>query len=162
MAAVALSLVEPTKGCTVCKQQLPRSSFYKTRYKGLRPKCKKCESRHTNLACQQRIRTDWITRMLKYARCNRLKRGGKHERTDLDREFLYQLYVEQDGRCGWTGVRLSLEEMGKPWSVSLDRLDCDRGYVKGNVMLTSRAANLARNNSTTAEMEAFVQMIKEA
>jgi hypothetical protein len=72
------------------------------------------------------------------------------------------LYADQSGCCGWTGVALSLEEMGKPWSVSLDRLDCDRGYVKGNVMLTCRAANLARNNSTPAEMEAFVKMIKEA
>jgi hypothetical protein len=100
--------------------------------------------------------------LIKYARTNRLKRGGKHERCDFDKKYLYELLAEQEGKCAWTGIQLSLEEMGKPWSISLDRIDCSVGYVRGNVLLTSRAANLARNQSSVEDFGVFISLVKEA
>lgn len=97
-----------------------------------------------------------------YAGAKRRKKVLSWEPRDLDKEFLFSLLAEQQGRCFWTGVTMSLEEMGKPWSISLDRMDCDRGYVRDNVVLVCMSANLARNDSSPDDIRAFIEMIRRS
>ena len=52
------------------------------------------------------------------------------------------LMAAQDGRCALTGT--PFDEASEVDRVSLDRIDCDRGYSKGNVQLTTVFADRAR------------------
>lgn len=46
--------------------------------------------------------------------------------------------------------------------VSLDRVDCSRGYTQDNVVLACRAANTARGDLSIEEFEIFVEMVRKA
>lgn len=57
---------------------------------------------------------------------------------DITPEYAWQLFVEQEGRCVFTGEALSLPPTSSArsrgeWTASLDRIDSKRGYVEGNV-----------------------------
>ena len=45
-------------------------------------------------------------------------------------------------------------------SASIDRKDSRKGYIKGNVTIMSRRANLLKNNASTAELEAVLAFMK--
>ncbi len=53
-----------------------------------------------------------------------------------------RLMDSQGGRCVLTGT--PFDEASEVDRVSLDRIDCDRGYAEGNVQLTTVFANRAR------------------
>jgi hypothetical protein len=124
-------------------------------------RCRPCDNKSTAARNKARYAADWIARMLAYGRMQG-RSSPSYEPTDLDREYVRTLFLEQDGRCGWTGVNLVTNALGRLDSVSLDRLDASRGYRKGNVMLTCLGANLARNKFSEADMLMFVQMVKSA
>ena len=65
---------------------------------------------------------------------------------DLDENYLQYLWKECCGVCKMTGVKmLKKTEINNPYSMSVDRLDSDKGYVKDNVRLVSRWYNVSRN-----------------
>lgn len=47
-----------------------------------------------------------------------------------------------------------------PNSPSLDRIEPDQGYVRGNVRIISARANLLKNNATVEELEAVLNDLK--
>lgn len=87
--------------------------------------------------------------------------------TDLDLEFLAEVWRVQDGRCALSGVpmllpRNSLEwerRTHDPWKPSLDRIDPRKGYVRGNVRFVTVMANLARSTFSDAEVVAFCRAV---
>jgi hypothetical protein len=58
------------------------------------------------------------------------------------RALARRLMRDQGGRCALTGT--PFDEASEVDRVSLDRIDCDRGYAEGNVQLTTVFANRAR------------------
>jgi hypothetical protein len=73
--------------------------------------------------------------------------------TDLDLEYLEQLWQEQNGKCAFTGMPLVLRKHGRYdgrndsiKTASLDRIDSSKGYVKGNVQFVSAALNMAKQD----------------
>jgi hypothetical protein len=80
--------------------------------------------------------------------------AGGSEQTRIGREYqdslppdklkalARRLMREQNGRCALTGT--PFDEASEVDRVSLDRIDCDRGYAEGNVQLTTIFANRAR------------------
>lgn len=46
-------------------------------------------------------------------------------------------------------------------SASLDRIDPTRGYVKGNVQVISRKANVMKNDATREELQEFYNWLKQ-
>lgn len=70
---------------------------------------------------------------------------------DIDLKYLYGLWIEQNGHCPLTGWELSLQTRNRSFRLSmyhasLDRIDPNKGYIKGNVRFISIMANLALNN----------------
>ena len=78
---------------------------------------------------------------------------------DLDHEYLLGLYEKQEGRCALSGRELKLDAMSRaePDSLSLDRVDNEGGYVRGNVRLVTWAVNLALQDWGT---DRFVEMCR--
>jgi len=66
---------------------------------------------------------------------------------------LYQLWEQQQGRCPLTGYRLTWAG-GKitETSLSLDRIDHNRGYCLGNVRLVCYAVNAFRGRMSDRQM----------
>jgi hypothetical protein len=75
-------------------------------------------------------------------RAKRLKRDF-----DLTREFLENLYTEQNGKCALTGMIFSDEKYEnykrRPFTPSLDRIDNKKGYTQDNVRFVCSMVNAA-------------------
>lgn len=64
--------------------------------------------------------------------------------------------------CPILGIELKVHKGssgGKPESPALDRIDNDRGYVKGNVMVVSHLANMMKSSATTEQMILFAEWV---
>lgn len=91
----------------------------------------------------------------------------KHE-TDVDLEYLKNLWEEQKGICPYTKIKMILPRTTKESNLkslkkaSLDRIDSSKGYIKGNVEFVCMVINLAKNNYTKKEMEEFITEIKNS
>ena len=80
---------------------------------------------------------------------------------DLTKDFLFELWNKQEGRCALTNDVLSIEEGQSRWTgslVSLDRIDSTRGYTKDNVQFVTSSANYAKGSLT---MDEFVNLCKK-
>ncbi len=87
--------------------------------------------------------------------------------SDLDVEYLKNIWDLQNGRCGYTGIPMILpKNMGEYnrthsiKKISLDRIDSSKGYIKGNVHFVCQAINLAKRNLPHSEMISFIREIK--
>jgi hypothetical protein len=71
----------------------------------------------------------------------------------LGREFNFPpeefeaLWKKADGRCMLTGIKFDVGNAPghtrRPWIPSVDRIDCKKGYVPGNVRIVCNAINTA-------------------
>lgn len=61
------------------------------------------------------------------------KREGKKAELTITMEDIFEQFKKQEGKCFYTGLPLIPQ---KGWySISLDRLDSDKGYVKNNIVI---------------------------
>lgn len=143
------------KTCGDCKEIKDCKDFSKscTTKDGLQWSCKTCQASRE----QARNRTfiGALQVLVKSARASAKRRGrsGRHEAAmvDIDRAYLVQLWEQQQGRCYYSDIPLSLE--AGIWQVSLERLNQSQGYMKGNVVLCCLAFNTFRQWS--------VEVVKE-
>ena len=97
---------------------------------------------------------------------NRKTRGIRNiaaewaENKESLREYLKWLYKQQGGKCALSGQEMTFERYCKS-AVSVDRIDSDRGYVKGNIHLTTWWANLMKNDLTLDDFKRKVQVLAD-
>lgn len=77
---------------------------------------------------------------------------------DLDREFLWNLWEENEGCCALTGRPFDLAPWGKkgqvnPNAPSVDRIKPKQGYTKGNIRLIVYHLNISLSDFGTEEFE---------
>jgi len=84
--------------------------------------------------------------------------------TDLDLEYLQNLWLEQKGICIYSKVQLILPSIRKGsdylYTASLDRIDSSKGYIKGNVQFISIAMNFLKNKMSHEKMLETLELIK--
>jgi hypothetical protein len=80
---------------------------------------------------------------------------------DIDVDYINFLFEKQKGKCYWFGVDL-IPSINKkhPQQPSLDRLNNNLGYVKGNVILSCYSANIGRNENSENVWIEFIKQIK--
>lgn len=76
---------------------------------------------------------------------------------DIDRDYLYQLFNEQSGRCALSGVALKVEKKAVT-CLSLDQKNPGLGYIKGNVQWVAWAVNRAKGDMS---QDMFIDMCKK-
>jgi hypothetical protein len=154
--------VEHPKGkkiCGSCKRAFyaTTKNFYRLKhgYLGLATRCKECVHKRKN----EYRREDWTRRLIEYTK-------GRHSRHttedyDLTPDMIMQMYEQQNGRCAWFGVSMTTDVAARdPRLVTLDRIDCSRGYTSDNVVLVCRSANQARGDVPSHDFAKFVEEIK--
>ena len=93
-------------------------------------------------------------------------RRGKKGETDIDLEFLKNLWEEQCGVCPLTGWCMYLPISTRGWPegsksrrASLDRIDSSKGYTKDNVRYICVMANYAKNVYTDQDVIEFCDAV---
>ena len=89
---------------------------------------------------------------------DRAKRKGLEFTIDL--EYLEKLFDEQEGKCKYTGVKL-IQSKNKINSMSIDRIDSNKGYIMGNVVFTSAIVNTMKNDLTEDDFLTVIKLINE-
>ncbi len=80
--------------------------------------------------------------------------------SNIDVDFLLQLYKNQGGKCAYLGTRLSLEKKQNK-SISLDKIEPSLGYIKGNVQWVCWVVNRAKGDMTNEHFFAMCQRVTE-
>ncbi len=92
---------------------------------------------------------------------NALKRASERAIPfDIDLDYLVSIYPP-DSNCPVLGIPMVWGGTdGVSNSPSLDRLDPDLGYTRGNVCWISNRANTLKSNATVAEIENVLNYMK--
>ncbi|MBV30860.1 MAG: hypothetical protein CL504_09515 [Actinobacteria bacterium] len=78
---------------------------------------------------------------------------------NLTVEILNDIYEQQKGFCAVSGLPLLHTNEEADFSISIDRLDNDKGYTDDNIRLVCRRVNLMRNNLTTEMFDWWCKQI---
>lgn len=131
---------ETDRECTSCGDIFPKTSKTVTL-------CNKCNS--------NRVKSESVElKMLRRAK-------GRAKEKGLD----FDLSVEDvviPKFCPILGIELKMHKGrsgGNPNSPALDRVNNNKGYVKGNVMVMSHLANMMKSSATTEEMIKFAEWV---
>lgn len=95
--------------------------------------------------------------------------GRKSKWGDVDIAYLKEIWEKQNGICPFTGWELILPNTVDGWDesssrvkrASLDRIDSEKGYLKGNVRFVSVMANYAKNKLNDYELINFCKAVAE-
>lgn len=95
-----------------------------------------------------------------------VKGAAKRRKIDFDItiEYVWQLFLEQDRKCKYSGIELLLSSnnlehrMGK-YTASLDRIDSSKGYIKGNVHWVHKRVNIMKGNMSEQEFLDFCEAV---
>ena len=106
-----------------------------------------------------RKKKSWVENLIRGSKSSAKARGLLHE---INNEDLIHLWDEQGGKCYWLGLKLGDETLPNrhPLKPSLDRLDTAKGYIKGNVVISSTFANLGRSNTPPDVFFSFVESMR--
>ena len=122
-----------------------------------------------------------IKRRVRDSKANTKKRGEIESRKDQSGEHsltydqVLQKYEEQQGKCATSKLPMSLlhyDKEKKKWvngnswtGLSIDRIDCSRGYHLDNIKLVCWSVNSMRRTLSEAESDRqfyeFVELIME-
>ena len=95
---------------------------------------------------------------------NRLLNAAKARARTHNLEFTITLEdIVVPTHCPLLGIELRVAEgrtSSKAHSPSLDRFDCSKGYIKGNVWVISQRANTMKSDATLDELVMLVENLK--
>jgi len=116
--------------------------------------CKKCS---VSIRQIEKLNRDWKVDAAKLLYKNiksRCKRTGKEFSIDLEDIIIPE-------KCPVFGFDLKREDK-KTWmcAPSVDRIDSSKGYIKGNVTVVSRRANILKRDATVEELELLLNYYK--
>lgn len=159
------------KQCSKCRRKKGRDYFFNdSRYKdGKYPSCKECQKKAT----EKSILKKWGTKKNYYAeyrnrtvgndprticakkKCNARSHGIAFEFTTDEFE---KWYNEQDLKCSYCDIpqdKISEYQWLMPnmniHRLTIDRIENEKGYVKGNICLACARCNLIKSNILTYE-----------
>lgn len=107
-----------------------------------------------NIPVESRLLMSAIGHRLACAK-QRAKKYSQPEPT-VDKEYLHQLYLAQQGRCALSGVPLRIEKAAIA-GLSLDKIHPENGYIHGNVQWVAWAVNRAKGDMDEA---VFIDMCR--
>lgn len=149
--------------CGRCKVSKPRTSDYFYRVRGVCKRwCKECtkednaeRKRRAQLGKKVKRPGSGDENEKKFVKIRdkifRKHKDGRFEGSAVSTRNLLDQHLAQAGRCFYTGLEYHISEVG-PLCMVVSRVDRDRGYVEGNVVLCCWFFSAAKNKWTVEEM----------
>ena len=109
----------------------------------------------------QRFRkANWTYRCLDSCRASKIP----FDKETVNKEFLLNLWDEQEGLCFWTRVPMIQETPNPrhPQKVSLDRVDSDKPYEAENIVLSCLFANYGKSSTNIRTWFTFLNLLKDS
>lgn len=118
--------------------------------------------------CRNLDNTDEYTGFREFMRTIRVRinEGKKYTDTNIDLQYLKELWESQNGRCVYTNVELiqpgfiNRTGINKNYQASLDRIDNSVGYYKGNVQFVSVTCNWLKNSLDDVHVQEFFEIVQ--
>jgi len=83
------------------------------------------------------------------------KTRSRNKEFNLTLEYLKEIWDIQKGICPYTGIQLKdwnyKTKSNSLYTASLDRIDSDKGYIKGNIQFVSKNINYMKNKLSHLE-----------
>ena len=88
-------------------------------------------------------------------------RSKKHNRPfNIDVSYINKLWSAQQGKCKLSGVKMTTGVMvGSPTVVSIDRINSNKGYVKGNCQLVTVTVNMMKQKLSNIQLLAVCKLV---
>jgi hypothetical protein len=64
---------------------------------------------------------------------------------NVSKEYLWQQYLNQDGKCYYTDLDIDLNTRNNKKTASVDRIDSSKGYIEGNIIWVHKNINIMKN-----------------
>lgn len=147
--------------CSRCGLILPISLFQygrkSAKYEYRFSYCNSCRNKSTYLRNYATVESSFKYRFS--ALRTRCKRFGID--FDLELSDLLDAYKRQNGKCFYTDVPLSYQRLKYDTknALSIDRVDCRKGYLKNNIVLCTVRANTTKNDLSLNEMKAWLPFL---
>lgn len=142
--------MNPDWYCSICKATPLEKVFSKTKLGYLHSYCRQCDNargKHSRQVLKPEA-----------AIISRLKSRCKQRNLEFNLDVSDIIIPEY---CPILGIKLSFNSSIKDNSVSVDRIDSKRGYVKGNIMIISMRANRIKTDASIEELEAVINFMKK-
>jgi len=164
---ICKSIIDGKKKCFKCKEIKPIEEFSKNRstFDGYQKCCKECFSNYesvkkgyikksneskSDLKVYLRHKTSYLERKCKI----------KNLHFDLTKEFLFDLYIKQKGKCFYTGLDIKHNVGCHQFdSISVDRLNPNIGYTQDNIVLAAFAINSFKGMMSEEEFKKYLILI---
>ena len=146
------------KVCNSCEQSLNLNKFSLIEKWNInsdtKNTCKKCSKKN---ARTEKLNRDWkvdAARLLYSNIKSRCKRIGREFSIDIEDIIIPE-------KCPVFGFDLKREDK-QTWmcAPSVDRVDNSKGYIKGNITVVSRRANILKKDATLEELEQLFNYYK--
>jgi hypothetical protein len=160
--AYEINKVEKTGGRPTCSRKC--SAIIANKAKVGKPISKKQHLANTKnaLKATEKKLTKWkypgLNRFLTYAR-------RRNKEFNLTRDYIIKLWENQEGRCAYLGIELTLpnpkgHKVDPRYLASMDRIDSNLGYIQGNVQFVSSCINQMKSTLSHEETLEFLDLIK--
>lgn len=84
--------------------------------------------------------------------------------SDLSLEDMLEVWNNQKGICIYSGIKLQPAKYigynDPRFTMSVDRIDSTKGYIKSNIQFTSLAMNHMKHNMTHEQMVEYINILK--
>jgi hypothetical protein len=113
-----------------------------------------------------------VKNILTFLRANLARaanRGDASQKIEVSLDYVYSVGADQDFVCALTGNELEFTRGGQKWlgkwcnpnSCTIDRIDSDKGYVKGNIQLITWKANCLKQHLDNEELIEFCKDVAQ-
>lgn len=143
--------------CCKCKIEKTSLEFYKNKNikNGFGKVCKVCRKQERPRQKEKNFYHQWLRDALNRSKQRALLLGLPY---NLTYEYLQNIHKDT---CPVLGIKLDYFTKNRDETTpSLERIDNNKGYLKGNVCIISLRANILKNNATIKEMEQILSWYK--
>jgi hypothetical protein len=76
-------------------------------------------------------------------------------------EYIWRVFLKQKRICAISGVEITFGNAHQTGTASLDRIDSNKGYIKGNVQWVHKIVNRMKSNLSDEELIAWSKIISK-
>ena len=138
--------------CDMCHEVLPVYCFKQDKNHKHGINIKRCTKCSHQLSCPWKRRWQKMVERTK----KRNKKGRCHDEVEYSPDELREMYYVQGKRCYISGNIMAEEYCtGNPYSASVERLDNNKGYVKGNVVIICQYLQISKGDYLPDEIKSW-------